>query len=111
MVVPDLVAPTVYQVHTAVHSLIGLVPMDGQGPAMPHVTSTRPPGAGKFETVLAWSKWVSLGVCVLGLIAAGAVMAFQSRRGEGSEHLSKVGMALMGVVIISAASSLVNLLA
>lgn len=97
----------VFAVH-ALQSLNGLVPM---APAMPHVTSTVPPGATQFETLLGWSKWISLGVCVLGLVSAGAVMAFQSRRGEGSEHLHRVGMALMGVVIISAASSLVSILA
>jgi len=85
-----------------------VVPM---APAMPHVTSTQPPGAEEFDLLLGWSKWVSLGVCVLGLVAAGAVMAFQSRRGEGTEHLHRVGMALIGVVIISAASSLVSILA
>lgn len=92
---------------TGMH-LRGVVPM---APAMPQVTSTQPPGAAQFETLLGWAKWISLGVCVLGLVAAGAVMAFQSHRGEGSEHLHRVGMALIGVVIISAASSLVSILA
>lgn len=86
----------------------GLVPM---APAMPQVNSTEPPGAAQFDTLLGWAKWISLGVCVLGLVAAGALMAFQSHRGEGSEHLHRVGMALIGVVIISAASSLVSFLA
>lgn len=108
MVIPDLVTPVVDQVHSTLPGLVGLVPL---APAMPHITSTEPPGAGRFETVLGWAKWVSLVVCVLGLVMAGAVMAFQSRRGEGGEHLNRIGMALMGVVIISAASSLVSFLA
>lgn len=107
MVVPDLVAPLVCQTHIALRSLVGLVPM---GPAMPDVTSTEPPGVQTFQTVLGWSKWISLCVCVLGLMAAGGVMAFQSRRGEGGEHLNRIGMALIGVVIISAASTLVSTL-
>ena len=100
------VNPASLQLHSV--QLSGLVPM---APAMPEVTSTEPPGAAQFDTLLGWAKWISLGVCVLGLVAAGALMAFQSHRGEGSEHLSRVGMALIGVVIISAASSLVSFLA
>lgn len=108
MAVADLVPPLAYQVQSTLHDLKGLVPM---GPAMPDVSAIEPPGAAGFETLLGWSKWVSLAICVLGLISAGAVMAFQSRRGDGAEHLGRIGMALIGVVIISAASSLVSLLA
>lgn len=49
-------------------------------------------------------------MCVLGLIIAGALMAIQSRRGEGGEHVGKIGMALGGVIVISAASALVGFL-
>lgn len=59
---------------------------------------------------MGWAKWVALAVCVLGLIAAGALMAIQSRRGEGGEHVGKIGMALGGVIVISAAGSLVGFL-
>jgi hypothetical protein len=38
-------------------------------------------------------------------------MAIQSRRGEGGEHVGKIGMALGGVIVISAASALVGFLA
>ncbi|GAB3920283.1 hypothetical protein GCM10011575_44210 [Microlunatus endophyticus] len=107
MVVPALDG-TVGAALTAVHEFTGLVPM---APAMPKVTAQAPWGANRFEVLLGWAKWVSLAVCVIGLMMAGAVMAFQSRRGEGSEHLHRVGMALVGVVIITAASSLVSMLA
>ncbi|MFD6095139.1 hypothetical protein ACFVWN_25225 [Nocardiopsis flavescens] len=75
------------------------------------VTSQAPPGLdGGFLTILGWAKWVALAVCVLGLIVAGAVMAIQSRRGEGGEHMSKIGMVLAGVIVISGATSLVSFL-
>lgn len=69
-----------------------------------------PPGAEGFVSILGWAKWVALGVCVLGLIVAGATMAIQSRRGEGGEHMGKIGMVLAGVIVISAATSLVGFL-
>ncbi|WP_285729764.1 hypothetical protein [Nocardiopsis sp. ATB16-24] len=76
-----------------------------------NVDTQAPPGLDTgFLTVLGWAKWIALAVCVLGLIIAGALMAIQSRRGEGGEHMSKIGMVLAGVIIISAATSLVSFL-
>jgi ABC-type Fe3+-siderophore transport system permease subunit len=75
------------------------------------VETEAPPGLAEgFGTVLGWAKWIALAVCVLGLIIAGALMAIQSRRGEGGEHMSKIGMVLAGVIVISAATSLVSFL-
>ena len=78
---------------------------------VPDPAPVQPPGTEGLSAILGWAKWVALAVCVLGLIAAGALMAVQSRRGEGGEHLGKIGMALGGVVVISAASALVGFLA
>ncbi|MFB8764030.1 hypothetical protein ACFW4K_22285 [Nocardiopsis alba] len=60
--------------------------------------------------ILEWVKWISLGVCVIGLMVAGATMAINSRRGEGGEHMGKIGMTLAGVIVISAAASLISFL-
>jgi hypothetical protein len=70
----------------------------------------QPPGTQGINDVMGWAKWIALAVCILGLVVAGALMAIQSRRGEGSEHVGKIGMALAGVVVISAAGSLVGFL-
>ena len=73
-------------------------------------TGSAPPGSEGFISILEWVKWVALGICVVGLMVAGATMAIQSRRGEGGEHLGKLGMVLAGVVVISAATSLITFL-
>lgn len=78
---------------------------------VPDPQPVQPPGTEGFTTVLGWAKWLALAVCILGLFGAGALMAIQSRRGEGGEHVGKIGMALGGVIIISAAASLVGFLA
>jgi hypothetical protein len=75
---------------------------------LPDPDPVQPPGTEGLTTLLGWVKWIGLAVCVLGLIAAGTMMAIQSRRGEGGEHSGKIGMALGGVIIISAATSLVG---
>lgn len=84
-------------------SLLANVPNPGEGEA--------PPGTEGFLEVLAWTKWIALGICVLGLIVAGAMMGISSRRGEGGEHLGRIGMALAGVIVISASYFLVGALA
>lgn len=78
--------------------------------AVPDPAPVQPPGTEGFTALMGWAKWVALAVCILGLIAAGALMAVQSRRGEGGEHVGKIGMALGGVIVISAAASLVGFL-
>jgi hypothetical protein len=70
----------------------------------------QPPGTEGLNLIMGWAKWVALAICVLGLIAAGAMMAINQRRGEGGEHTGRIGMALGGVVVISAAATLVGFL-
>jgi hypothetical protein len=82
-----------------------LIPFD-----IPNPKAQMPQGLDGFETIMGWAKWVALAVCVLGLIAAGAMMAINARRGEGGEHVGRIGMALGGVIVISAAGSLVGFL-
>lgn len=85
---------------------LSLLPLE-----VPSPKPIQPPGTEGFTTILGWAKWVALAICILGLFMAGALMAVQSRRGEGGEHAGKIGMALGGVIVISAAASLVGFLA
>lgn len=66
-----------------------------------------PPDSGAFETILSYVTWVSAGIAVMSLIAAGVMMASRRRRGDGEAHMGRVGVILMGVILISAASALV----
>lgn len=77
---------------------------------IPDSPPIQPPGTEGVTTIMGWLKWVALAICVIGLIIAGALMAIQSRRGEGGEHAGKIGMALGGVIVISAATSLIGFL-
>ena len=96
------IALTIAQAATDV---VALVPLQ-----VPDPNPVQPPGTEGFTSIMGWAKWVALAVCVLGLIAAGALMAIQSRRGEGGEHVGRIGMALGGVIVISAAGALVGFL-
>ncbi len=94
----------------AVGNLAAAIPLDVFA-ALPNPDPIQPPGTEGLTVILGWAKWVALTVCILGLFAAGAMMAVQSRRGEGGEHVGKIGMALAGVIVISAAVALVGFLA
>ncbi|OJU46221.1 MAG: hypothetical protein BGN98_11870 [Microbacterium sp. 69-7] len=96
---------TLHTILTAANDFVALVPMD-----IPNPEPVQPPGTNGFVTIMGWVKWVALAVCVIGIIVAGALMAINSRRGEGGEHAGRIGFALGGVIVISAAASLVGFL-
>lgn len=92
------------------HTLLTAANVAGQLLAVPDPAPVQPPGTDGLIAIMGWVKWVALAICIIGLIVAGAMMAIQSRRGEGGEHAGKIGMALGGVIVITAASSLVGFL-
>lgn len=102
---------SVLEIVPAINRLL-LAPMQVLIPLAPpgNPTAAQPPGTQGLNDIMGWAKWVALAVCILGLVAAGAMMAINSRRGEGGEHVGKIGMALGGVIVISAAGSLVGFL-
>jgi len=96
---------TLHAILTAANDFAAIVPLD-----IPNPEPVQPPGTSGFVTIMGWVKWVALAVCVIGIIVAGALMAINSRRGEGGEHAGRIGFALGGVIVISAAASLVGFL-
>ena len=87
----------------AVAALPADVPNPGNGTAFP--------GADKFVTIMGWGKYIALGILVLALIGAGVKMALGNRHGGGGEHAGNIGYALGGVLVVSAAFTLVSFLA
>ena len=79
-------------------------------PLVPVPTPGAPPGSAQFLTILNWVSWVALAICVAGVIFAGLAMIISSRRGEGGEHMGKLGTVLAGCVIVGAASGFVGAL-
>lgn len=69
-----------------------------------------PPGFGAFTTVMGWAKYIGLGIAVVGLIMLGVSLTISARRGEGGEIGGWLGRLLIGVIIISAAFTIVGFL-
>jgi hypothetical protein len=90
------------QFAAATLSVLAQVPNPGQG--------KKPPGSEKFLTILQWSAWLALGMCVLGVIVSGATMAVQHRHGQGGEHAARLGWVAAGCVVVGSASALVGML-
>ncbi|MEV6949697.1 hypothetical protein AB0N07_48940 [Streptomyces sp. NPDC051172] len=62
----------------------------------------------KVGTVLGIVSWAGTAAGVLGVLVTGAMMAVSLKRGESSEHMSRLGMVLGGCVLVSTAGPLVG---
>ena len=72
--------------------------------------SVQPPGTAGLLTVLGWGAWIVTLVCIAGIFAVAAKMAFSHRRGEGSEAVGQLGWVMGACVLIAAAGPIVNVL-
>ncbi|MDF4252561.1 hypothetical protein ABZ686_20630 [Streptomyces sp. NPDC006992] len=58
---------------------------------------------GKINQMLGMAAWVGTAAGVLGIVITGAMMGISLKRGESSEHMSRLGMVLAGCCLIAAA--------
>ena len=95
----------------------GNLPATSHAPRRPLLCAASVRGLREFKDASAQPAtatsraWIAFGVRVLGVIVAGAMMAISSRRGEGGEHMSRLGWVCGGAIIIGSASALVGTLA
>lgn len=76
---------------------------------VPQPKSQSVPGlADKVDKVLGAVSWAGTAAGVLGVLITGAMMAVSLKRGESSEHMSRLGMVLGGCVLISSAGPLMT---
>ncbi|GGV74424.1 hypothetical protein [Streptomyces thermoviolaceus] len=62
----------------------------------------------KVDLVLGIAAWAGTAAGVAGVLVTGAMMAISLKRGEGSEHMSRLGMVLGGCVLVATAGPLVQ---
>ncbi|MET8856216.1 hypothetical protein ACFXAW_14765 [Streptomyces sp. NPDC059445] len=62
----------------------------------------------KVNTVLGIAAWAGTAAGVAGVLITGAMMAMSVKRGESSEHMSRLGMVLGGCVLVATAGPLVS---
>ncbi|RBP98915.1 hypothetical protein [Bifidobacterium xylocopae] len=74
---------------------------NGESMAIPQDTSG-------VVTILGYAKWVCYVIAVVALILAALRFVIKARHGDATAGLGKVGMVLVGVVVISAAAGLVS---
>ncbi|MFJ3498445.1 hypothetical protein ACIPPJ_33315 [Streptomyces sp. NPDC086091] len=58
--------------------------------------------------VLGIAAWAGTAAGVAGVLVTGAMMAVSFKRGEGSEHMGRLGMILGGCVLVATAGPLVQ---
>lgn len=62
----------------------------------------------KVQLVLGLLAWAGTAAGVTGVLVTGAMMAISHKRGETSEHMSRLGMVLGGCVLVATAGPLVK---
>ncbi|MBT3154928.1 hypothetical protein HTV45_29340 [Streptomyces sp. CHD11] len=62
----------------------------------------------KVNTVLGIAAWAGTAAGVAGVIITGTMMAVSLKRGESSEHMSRLGMVLGGCVLVATAGHVVQ---
>lgn len=62
----------------------------------------------KVDVVLGIAAWAGTAAGVAGVLITGAMMAISMKRGESSEHMSRLGMVLGGCVLVATAGPLVS---
>jgi len=81
----------------------------GSGAAVPNPHSNAPTElVAKVDTALNLIAWAGTAAGVAGVLITGAMMAISHKRGETSEHMSRLGMVLGGCVLVSVAGPLVS---
>src|SRR5690625_3266195 len=66
-----------------------------------------PASGATITTVMGYVTWISLAVAILSLFALGALVATRMRAGEGFAAVGRLGLVLVAVVLVAAASALV----
>lgn len=68
------------------------------------------PGAltDKINLVLGIAAWGGTAAGVAGVLVTGSMMAISLKRGESSEHMSRLGMVLVGCVLVATAGPLIQ---
>ncbi|NGO47339.1 MULTISPECIES: hypothetical protein [Streptomyces] len=78
---------------------------------IPNPEKKAPPElATAVDTVLGIAAWAGTAAGVAGILITGIMMAVSMKRGEGSEHMSRLGMVLGGCVLVSTAGPIVQFL-
>ncbi|TWP44514.1 hypothetical protein FKR81_41045 [Lentzea tibetensis] len=62
----------------------------------------------RVDDVLALAAWGGTAAGVAGVLITGTMMAVSLKRGESSEHMSRLGMTLGGAVLVATAGPLVT---
>ncbi|MEU8677804.1 hypothetical protein [Streptomyces sp. NPDC048560] len=86
-----------------------LIPSLLQTSKVPTPKSSAPKAlTDKVDVILGIAAWAGTAAGVAGVLITGAMMAISMKRGESSEHMSRLGMVLGGCVLVATAGPLVT---
>lgn len=98
-----------HSLHADAMNFATLAQGGGDGTKVPDPVRKAPPKlAGAVDTVLGIVGWAGTAAGVAGVLITGTMMAVSVKRGEGSEHMSRLGMVLGGCVLVATAGPIIT---
>ncbi|MFD4701944.1 hypothetical protein [Streptomyces niveus] len=99
-----------HSLHADAMNFVVLAQGDGEaGVSVPDPERKAPaPLANAVDTVLGIVGWAGTAAGVAGVLITGTMMAVSMKRGEGSEHMSRLGMVLGGCVLVATAGPIIT---
>ena len=92
------------------HSNVNIAAPNDLAAAVPDVQRKAPDGLDeKVDMMLGVAGWAGTAAGVLGILITGTMMAISLKRGESSEHMSRLGMVLAGCCLVASAGPLVKM--
>lgn len=81
--------------------------LTGGGSSAVNKSAQNAAGASGFTEILGWVVWIGLAVCIMSLLAAGALLVINNRRGQSAAHIGALGIILASVILIAGATAIV----
>nr|BFE59554.1 hypothetical protein GCM10020063_040800 [Dactylosporangium thailandense] len=78
------------------------------GVPQPTAPAAPPELAGLVGTALNLVAWAGTAAGVAGVLITGTMMAISHKRGESSEHMSRLGMVLGGCILVATAGPIIQ---
>ena len=101
----DAISQSVGQTLSTLGSVWATVPTPNLVGGNSSIAST-PPVSPEFETLLSWSMWISLAICILSLFVVGVRLVMRPR--DAGSSISRLGVVLAAVLLISGAVGVVS---
>lgn len=70
--------------------------------------ASQPPGTESIQKILRWAVWIVMFLAVIGIFITAGAMALGAARGQGTDHMGRLGWVFGGMALALGAAGIVN---